>query len=176
MSLPSKICRLCPGPCDPCLNPAFSERQENAFVHTGWPVVWDSYLRRIPNKNLLYSRILAWKPLIALNFGLGLILAYAQRAHTYLAVRILDLSRVQVQITLFGAEYTLCKAGPAAPVVLALQHPVTDRVHRNHTESLNHFKVGPADSGRKCVPRRRERLSNKYNPAKRPIRCRYDRK
>ncbi|KAG8256087.1 hypothetical protein J6590_076828 [Homalodisca vitripennis] len=35
------------------------------------------------------------------------------------------------------------KAGPAAPVVLALQHPVTDRVHRNHAESLTHFKAGP---------------------------------
>ncbi|KAG8320499.1 hypothetical protein J6590_066983, partial [Homalodisca vitripennis] len=68
---------------------------------------------------------------------------YAQRARTYLAVRILDLSRVPVQITLFGAEYTLRKAGPAAPVVLALQHPVTERVHRNHTESLSHFKAGP---------------------------------
>ncbi|KAG8270149.1 hypothetical protein J6590_091462 [Homalodisca vitripennis] len=100
----------------------------NAFAQTGGqPVVWDSYL--------------PWKPLIALNFGLGLILAYAQRARTYLAVRILDLSRVPVQITLFGAEYTLCKAGPAVPVFLALQHPVTDRVHRNHTESLSHFNA-----------------------------------
>ncbi|KAG8301542.1 hypothetical protein J6590_051615 [Homalodisca vitripennis] len=50
-------------------------------------------------------------------------------------------SRVPVQICLFYAEYTLCKAGPA-PVVPALQHPVTDRVHRNHTESLSHFKAG----------------------------------
>ncbi|KAG8293232.1 hypothetical protein J6590_023392 [Homalodisca vitripennis] len=33
------------------------------------------------------------------NGRLGLILAYTQRARTYLAVRILDLSRVPVQIT-----------------------------------------------------------------------------
>ncbi|KAG8267269.1 Ovochymase-2 [Homalodisca vitripennis] len=59
------------------------------------------------------------------NGRLGLILAYTQRARTYLAVRILDLSRVPVQITLFATEYTLCKTGPEAPVVLALQHPVT---------------------------------------------------
>ncbi|KAG8245975.1 hypothetical protein J6590_095515 [Homalodisca vitripennis] len=32
------------------------ERQENAFAHTGGqPVVWDSYLRRVTTKNLLYS-------------------------------------------------------------------------------------------------------------------------
>ncbi|KAG8326840.1 hypothetical protein J6590_032673 [Homalodisca vitripennis] len=133
------------------------ERQEHAFAHTGGqPVVWDSYL--------------PWKPLIALNFGLGLILAYTQGARTYPACRILDLSHVAVQISLFGVDYTLCKAGSAAPVVLALQHPVTDRVHQNHTESLSHFKVGPFPmrAVEESVPRRRERLSNKCNPAKRP--------
>ncbi|KAG8301654.1 hypothetical protein J6590_048851 [Homalodisca vitripennis] len=134
-------------------------RQENAFAHTGGqPVVWDSYLYiEYPLKTSSTLRILAWKALIALNFGLGLISAYAQRARTYLAIRILDLSRVPVQITLFGAEYTLRKPGPAAPVVLALQHPVTDRVHRNRKfESLQGGVFPNAGSGRKCVPRRRD--------------------
>ncbi|KAG8271627.1 hypothetical protein J6590_058431 [Homalodisca vitripennis] len=109
-----------------------------ASLYCGTP----TYLE-YPLKTSSTLRILAWKPLIALHFRLGLILAYAQRARTYLAVWILDLFRVPVQISFFGAKYTLCKAGPAASLVLALQHPVTDRVHRNHTESLSHFKAGP---------------------------------
>ncbi|KAG8319615.1 hypothetical protein J6590_088187 [Homalodisca vitripennis] len=57
-----------------------------------------------PLKTFSNRRILAWKQLIALNFRLGLILTYAQKARTFLAVRILDLSRIPVQITLFGAD------------------------------------------------------------------------
>ncbi|KAG8255826.1 hypothetical protein J6590_083436 [Homalodisca vitripennis] len=72
-----------------------------------------------PLKTSSTLRILAWRRLIALNFRLGLILAYAQKARIYCD---------PVHIILFGAVYNQCKTGPSAPVVLALKHPVTGHI------------------------------------------------